>query len=59
MSIKEIGILLLGLIMFKVLSLCTSLILVGCAPMGNNLLDTAPKTKNDTPYPTFEDPIDK
>lgn len=55
MSIKEVGIFSLGLIMLKILSLCTSLILVGCAPMGNNLLDTAPKSKSDTPYPNFEE----
>ncbi|PQJ84651.1 OmpA family protein [Aliivibrio sifiae] len=45
--------------MLKILSLCTSLLLIGCAPMGNNLLDTAPKTKDDTPFPTFEDPTNQ
>lgn len=42
--------------MVRILSLCTSLLLVGCVYQGNSLLDTAPKTKEETPHPTFEDP---
>lgn len=42
--------------MVRILSLCTSLLLVGCVYQGNTLLDTAPKTKEETPHPTFEDP---
>ncbi|AZL86705.1 OmpA family protein [Aliivibrio salmonicida] len=42
--------------MLRVLSLCFSILLVGCTSYSNNLLDTAPKTKEDAPYPTFEDP---
>ncbi|MCP3699350.1 MAG: OmpA family protein [Aliivibrio sp.] len=42
--------------MLRIISLCTSLLLVGCVQHGSNLLDTAPKTKSDTPSPTFEDP---
>lgn len=42
--------------MVRILSLCASLLLVGCVYQGGSLLDTAPKTKEDTPHPTFEDP---
>ncbi|CED57201.1 OmpA family protein [Aliivibrio wodanis] len=41
--------------MLRILLFCVSLLLVGCASQGTNLLDTAPKTKNDAPHPTFED----
>lgn len=42
--------------MVKILSLFVSFLLVGCVYQGNSLLDTAPKTKEEAPHPTFEDP---
>lgn len=48
--------LLLGLIMLRIFLFCTSLLLAGCVQHGGSLLDTAPKTKDETPHPTFEDP---
>ena len=47
---------LFGLIMLRIFFFCASLLLVGCVQHGSNLLDTAPKTKDETPHPTFEDP---
>lgn len=40
--------------MFRFLPLFASLLFVGCAQHNTNLLDTAPKTKEDAPYPDFE-----
>ncbi|GEK13541.1 OmpA family protein [Aliivibrio fischeri] len=42
--------------MLRLLPLFASLLFVGCAPQGSSLLDTAPKTKEDAPFPDFENP---